>query len=81
MKYFGSVFVLLWFLCSVAEAECLLSGTYRGNAQKTLEVVYAQRHIESDDEREGLMELFGSVKHEWRCTEMRAWNRERLAVD
>ncbi len=81
MKTIVITTILLFSPAVLAGDDCLLSGVFKGHAVKTMEDYLANNSISSPEAARALNELFSSVTHEWRCTEMRAWNGEYLVAD
>ena len=74
MKTIGIIAVLLFSSTVLADSECPLFGTFKSDATKTLEDYSAHNSIDSPEVDRALTEMFGSVTHEWRCNELRAWH-------
>jgi hypothetical protein len=81
MKIIGIIAILLFSQPVLADEGCLLSGIYKSDAVRTMADYSAHNTISNSEAKRALTEMFGSMTHEWRCTEMRAWSGIYPMVD
>jgi len=74
MRALVAISIFMFSMSVWADTECVLNGSFKGNADKTLADYMLNNTLSSTDSKRALTELFSSVTHEWRCSELRSWH-------